>query len=144
MNARDAYKKRAGRVLISMDHCRLPEAVAGRIEERFNTRQQSGLECWVDDAGYYWLVEGAVAQPSDCISFCVEDWGSGISSEALPQIFTPFFTTKERGQGTGFGLSIVHGVALAHNGAVMVRTKVGYGTRVEVLIPTFRRETDCQ
>ncbi len=143
INARDSYKGRAGRVQLSVDPAHVEPEVHRRLSERAKARQRAGIETWEDDKGFLWMIEGGATDPNDCLSFCVEDWGAGIESDVLPQIFTPFFTTKERGQGTGFGLSIIHGVVMAHHGAVIVRTKVGHGTRVEVLIPKSRRDSDC-
>ena len=50
----------------------------------------------------------------------VEDTGHGMSEEVLRQLFVPFFTTKEVGQGTGLGLSVVHGIVTAHGGSIAV------------------------
>lgn len=145
VNACDSYRMKQGRrVLTTIGTVHLTEDVRRRFIERVKAGLQTGVETWQDQDGYHWLIEGGVDEPSDCVSFSVEDWGTGIDADVLPQIFTPFFTTKERGQGTGFGLSIIHGVVMAHRGAVIVRTKVGYGTRVEVLVPKSRRQSDCQ
>lgn len=65
----------------------------------------------------------------------VADTGPGIPEESLPQIFEPFYTTKEAGKGTGLGLAIVRQVVEEHGGAVRVETAVGQGTAFEVSIP---------
>jgi signal transduction histidine kinase len=69
------------------------------------------------------------------VSLIVEDTGTGISDEVKKQMFIPFFTTKEFGQGTGIGLSVVHGVITSHNGTIKVESKLGIGTRFEVQLP---------
>lgn len=69
------------------------------------------------------------------ISLIIEDTGVGISKEMLPQIFNPFFTTKDVGQGTGLGLSVVHGIVTSHGGDIKVTSEVGIGSRFEVIIP---------
>ncbi|MFH1161266.1 MAG: ATP-binding protein [bacterium] len=69
------------------------------------------------------------------VSLIVEDTGAGISDEVKKQMFIPFFTTKEVGQGTGIGLSVVHGVITSHNGTIKVESKIGEGTRFEVQLP---------
>ena len=65
----------------------------------------------------------------------VADTGSGIRPELLPRIFSPFFTTKEKGKGTGLGLSIVHTVATKAGGFIEVESAVGQGTAFHVYLP---------
>ena len=69
------------------------------------------------------------------VSLIVEDTGTGISDDVKKQMFIPFFTTKEVGQGTGIGLSVVHGVITSHNGTIKVESEIGEGTRFEVQLP---------
>jgi len=71
----------------------------------------------------------------DSISLVIEDTGVGMSEEIRKQIFTPFFTTKDVGQGTGLGLPVVHGIVTAHGGAIHVESQVGRGTRFVVQLP---------
>jgi two-component system, NtrC family, sensor kinase len=65
----------------------------------------------------------------------VEDTGTGIPEDVLPQIFVPFFTTKDVGQGVGLGLSVVHGIITSHGGTIQVESSVGNGTRFTVQLP---------
>ncbi|MDZ7290409.1 MAG: ATP-binding protein [candidate division KSB1 bacterium] len=65
----------------------------------------------------------------------VADTGIGMSEEIRKQIFVPFFTTKEVGQGTGLGLSVVHGIVTAHGGTITVESEVGRGSRFEIRLP---------
>jgi len=65
----------------------------------------------------------------------IEDTGSGIDSESIAQIFTPFYTSKPIGQGTGLGLSISHQIVEQHNGKIAVKSEVGKGSCFSVFIP---------
>jgi signal transduction histidine kinase len=65
----------------------------------------------------------------------VEDTGTGIPPEVLPQIFEPFYTTKPPGQGTGMGLAAVHGAVQQLGGYIDVRTEVGKGTCFSIYFP---------
>ncbi len=69
------------------------------------------------------------------VRLVVEDDGAGMSEAVQKQVFLPFFTTKDVGQGTGLGLAVVHGIVTAHGGSASVTSVPGKGTRFEVLIP---------
>ena len=70
----------------------------------------------------------------------VTDTGGGIVPEIMERIFDPFFTTKPPGEGTGLGLSAVHGIAKSMNGTVTVANKVGQGASFMVYLPTVQME----
>ncbi len=76
------------------------------------------------------------------IIFIVEDTGTGMSREVMEKIFIPFFTTKDINEGTGLGLSVVHGIIGAHNGVIKVDSTIGKGTRFEVRLPIKSAESD--
>lgn len=65
-----------------------------------------------------------------------QDTGQGIDEENIEKIFDPFFTTKD--DGTGLGLPIVHRIIEEHGGIINVYSKVGEGTRFEILFPRYR------
>jgi len=64
-----------------------------------------------------------------------EDQGAGIPKELMSDIFNAFFTTKERGKGTGLGLSICSDIIKRHNGNLIVKSELGFGTTFQILIP---------
>ncbi len=65
----------------------------------------------------------------------VEDTGVGIPPENLKNLFTPFFTTKPIGEGTGLGLYIVHAIVSRNGGEIQVESEVGKGTLFRILLP---------
>ncbi len=65
----------------------------------------------------------------------VEDNGVGMTPDIIKQLFIPFFTTKEVGQGTGLGLAVVHGIVSSHGGSVKVKSEPGKGSSFEVCLP---------
>jgi signal transduction histidine kinase len=71
----------------------------------------------------------------DIVALVVEDTGIGMSEQVQEKIFLPFFTTKDADQGTGLGLSVVHGIVTAHGGTIQVSSEVGRGSRFEVRFP---------
>jgi signal transduction histidine kinase len=64
----------------------------------------------------------------------VQDTGTGISKENLSKLFTPFFTTKEKGSGVGLGLAVVRGIIERHKGEIKVQSEVGKGTTFSIYL----------
>ena len=71
----------------------------------------------------------------------VADTGVGIPEEIQRKIFEPFYTTKERGKGTGLGLAMVYGVVTEHKGFVTVQSKINQGTTFTVYLPVSATAT---
>jgi CheY-like chemotaxis protein len=79
--------------------------------------------------------------PGAYVRLCVSDTGSGIPPQVLERMFDPFFTTKGVGEGTGLGLSLVHGIVADLGGAIDVRTAVGRGTTFTIWLPAAGEAT---
>ncbi len=79
---------------------------------------------------------------SSWVEVIVTDNGSGMSKEVIERIFEPFFTTKALGQGTGMGLSVLHGIVKGHGGHIIVESTLGKGSRFRLLFPAIDAETN--
>ncbi|AGW14393.1 putative PAS/PAC sensor protein [Megalodesulfovibrio gigas DSM 1382 = ATCC 19364] len=114
-NAGHAMRERGGTLTISLVHVSLsPQQARGVVE----------------------------LPPGDYLELGVRDTGHGIPPDILEQIYDPFFTTKAPGEGTGMGLSVVHGIVKNHGGSVAVDTAMGKGTLFTVRLPRLYQDSD--
>jgi signal transduction histidine kinase len=77
---------------------------------------------------------------AESVHFLVSDTGCGISPENKDKVFTPFFTTKEKGKGTGLGLPLIYGIVKMHRGKIRLTSnadpaKGPTGTTFKITIP---------
>jgi signal transduction histidine kinase len=105
VNAYQAIGSKQGNVTIGVDNRRDPKQLPARVA-----------------AGQY-------------VELWVQDDGHGMDPATAERIFEPFFTTREVGQGTGLGLSVVHGIAQAFGATISVDTEAGVGTTFRVFFP---------
>ncbi|MDQ8028560.1 MAG: PAS domain S-box protein [Brevundimonas sp.] len=94
---------------------------------------------WLDDRG----AKERELVPGQYISLCVTDTGSGIPSDIVDKIFDPFFTTKPIGQGTGLGLSMIHGFVRQSGGQVRVYSEPDKGTTMCLYLPRYTGDLDA-
>lgn len=78
------------------------------------------------------------------LKLTVSDSGRGISPEVMERIFDPYYTTKEKGKGTGFGLAIVYGIVKRYNGAIRVDSTPGKGSTFRVYLPVVESVCDIK
>ena len=74
-------------------------------------------------------------EPCRYMCLMVNDTGTGMASDVKKRIFDPYFTTKEKGQGSGMGLAVVHGIVKAHDGFVHVISEPGEGSTFRIFFP---------
>jgi len=113
INAKDAIHKR-GKIIITTDNITLSES---DIDEDTETK------------------------PGNYVKVEVNDTGVGMDEQTIKRVFTPFFTTKETGEGTGLGLSVVHDIVKSNNGWIDVTSKVGKGSTFTIYFPaSFKKD----
>lgn len=76
--------------------------------------------------------------PGKCLKLSVKDTGKGMDRQMIEKIFDPYFTTKEKGEGTGLGLSVIHGIVKSINGKISVYSEPGNGSVFHVYLPVIR------
>ena len=107
-NAAHAMRERGGVLAVSLDEIVLDAATA--------------FQHWELQAGPY-------------VRIGVADSGHGMDAATMERVFDPYFTTKGVGEGSGLGLSIVHGIVTRYQGAIGVESEPGSGARFDILIP---------
>lgn len=78
--------------------------------------------------------------PGKYLCLQVSDTGHGMEPYVLDRIFDPFFTTKSRYEGTGMGLSVVHGIIKSHSGEIKVQSQLNKGSTFEIYLPVIESE----
>jgi CheY-like chemotaxis protein len=132
INARDAMQQGGGQgagllVITTANVWRRADVTLIQRDDRFVP-----IDDFAPGAG---LIASDPAGDGEFVMIAVGDTGSGMAQEVLGRVFEPFFTTKPTGQGSGLGLSQVHGLAAQSGGEVQVLSAPGTGTLVRLLLP---------
>jgi PAS domain S-box-containing protein len=95
---------------------------------------------WLDERG----ARERELTPGQYLSICVTDTGAGIPKDIVERIFDPFFTTKPIGEGTGLGLSMVHGFVRQSGGQVRVYSEPGSGATMCLYLPRYMGDVEAE
>ena len=104
----------------------------GQIDQVLMNLLTNAAQAMGDKGG---TIKVAASNQDHCVLLTVADDGPGIPKDVLPRIFDPFFTTKDVGEGSGLGLSIVHGIVERHGGHIDVESEPGQGTKFSISFP---------
>jgi CheY-like chemotaxis protein len=106
-------------------------------------REKGGtLDIKLDDFSVSPSGNGFGIAPGPYMRLLVRDTGVGMSPDIMARVFDPFFTTKGLGEGTGLGLSVVHGIVKQHDGHITVTSEPGKGSTFTVYIPQIPEELE--
>jgi len=82
--------------------------------------------------------------PGGFLCLTIKDTGKGIAPDTLPKIFDPYFTTKGVDEGTGLGLSVVHGIVKNSKGEIIVKSAPDKGTSFEIYLPVYKEKKNSR
>ncbi|MGD9364705.1 MAG: response regulator [Desulfobacteraceae bacterium] len=83
-------------------------------------------------------------QPGPFLKFTVSDTGHGMTPEIIDHIFEPFYTTKANNEGTGMGLSVVHGIVSSCGGMITVSSELDKGSSFSIFLPAIEHPSDLK
>src|SRR6185369_7349329 len=100
------------------------------------------IEIWIDNADldFYEIAGFLDLLPGRYLRLVVKDNGHGMDDATMERIFDPYFSTKGQAEGTGLGLSVIHGIIIKHGGAIRVDSKPGEGAQFSVYLPRIESE----
>jgi CheY-like chemotaxis protein len=134
MNARDALEGDVGRISIQVEAMSNSSPWLAKLACRVPGTGPM-VDVWTEPDGVSVGMVGTATRDVPHAVLLVSDNGMGMDKDNIARIFDPFFTTKELGKGTGLGLSVVHGIVLDLGGAVILRSRLGLGTEIRIILP---------
>ena len=126
------------------DPTQMQQVIMNLCTNAAHAMRQKGGRIFVDLAGFSFSSPGDAPHPTmsprSYARLSVTDTGEGMPPEIIEHVFDPFFTTKPAGEGTGLGLSVVHGIVASHGGTITVSSEQGLGSTFTVYLPELLEE----
>ncbi len=122
---------------VAADPTQMHQVLLNLCTNAIQAMTESGGELTIslDDIPEHETLPSGLDGPGWYVRLSVADTGPGIKPDVLERIFDPFFTTKRPNEGTGLGLSVVHGILKTHGGAIEAKSELGKGTVFYVYLP---------
>jgi PAS domain S-box-containing protein len=125
--------------LVLADRTQMQQVVMNLCTNAAHAMRHTGGDIFIELKDFKFLspknAPDPAIRPGLYVSLVVRDTGEGMSPETVEHIFDPFFTTKVAGEGTGLGLSVVHGIVASHGGVITVSSRPGRGSTFTVYLP---------
>ena len=131
------------KIVEAADYAEVPAIVGDkeRLQQVFLNLFMNAADA-MNDGGT--LSVSIAALPDDQVEIQITDDGPGFDAGAAGQLFQPFFTTKEAGQGHGLGLSVVQGIVTEHHGTIEAADAEPHGARFRIVLPSGHSAPDAQ
>jgi PAS domain S-box-containing protein len=102
------------------------------------------MEIWLDnvDIDHFPVTNFGNLSPGPYLCLTVKDNGHGMDEKTIDRIFDPFFSTKGQFEGTGLGLSVIHGIVSNHGGVITVESRPDHGSQFKVFLPRLNKCTN--
>ncbi|MCP4633605.1 MAG: PAS domain S-box protein, partial [candidate division Zixibacteria bacterium] len=130
--------------IISADHTQIHQVMLNLCTNAAHAMSENGgimeVSLSVVEIGQNKAIKDIELNQGQYVKITVSDTGHGIATEHLDKIFDPYFTTKAVGEGSGIGLSVVHGIVKSHDGAISVESEYGKGATFNVFLPVVEKE----
>ena len=124
------YKHRI-EIIKKLDDDSVIKAFPGKLGQVILNLVMNAIQA-IEDTG---SIEIETHKKNKTFEINITDNGKGIDSETQKKMFDPFYTTKDPGEGTGLGMSIVHSIIKEHKGEIDVNSQQGIGTQIHISIP---------
>ncbi len=132
------FKPAPGKIIVKADQGQLEQVIMNMAANAKDAMANGGdflIEVTSLTIDQEYIDHHGYGKPGPYGEIKFADSGTGMDSRTSEKIFEPFYTTKEKGKGTGLGMSIVHGIVKQHEGFISLTSEIGRGSTFRVLLP---------